>query len=470
MKKGISFKLIVLISVMGAIIFFLSFANVAALKKIDGINEQMISSVTSYQEAVESGDSAQITEVEDEINYYAQKNATKIEGTLVFDIAALICTFVVIAIAFYIANVRIAKPAKLANQELEEIVEQLKEGRGDLTRRINSNSKDEIGQLANGVDGFIDILQTLMLKIQNASRTMGDSSEEISGQVNESSKNAMNVSAATEELSAGMDEITTTVDQLSTNCDEILKEITKIRDASSEGATNMGVIKERAVNLYNAAVGSKRTAESTFEQLGGNLRVAVEASKSVEKINDLTANILEIASQTNLLALNASIEAARAGEAGKGFAVVADEIRILADDSRETANSIQEISDQVTSAVTSLSDNATDMLEFVNSNIMNDYDKFVEIINQYEQDTAEVSVTLSNFADETQNIAVTMDQINSGIGDIAHTVEESAAGIADVATDATELVAAIDNILKQTDGNREVSKELQSEVNRFQKV
>ena len=222
--------------------------------------------------------------------------------------------------------------------------------------------------------------------------------------------------------------------------------------------------------MHRDALCSKQTTEDTFAQMGETLRTAVEASKSVEQINELTGNILDIASQTNLLALNASIEAARAGEAGKGFAVVADEIRQLADDSRETANNIQTISGIVMDAVTSLSDNATGMIDFVNDNIMNDYEKFVEIISQYESDTVEMSKTLSGFAEETVEITGTMDFVNTGIDDISNTLEQSSLGISDVANEATQLVMAISSILEETQNNKSISEELENEVNNFEKV
>lgn len=126
------------------------------------------------------------------------------------------------------------------------------------------------------------------------------------------------------------------------------------------------------------------------------LQASMENSKKVTRINDLTNDILEISSQTNLLALNASIEAARAGEAGKGFAVVAEEIRILADNSRETTNSIQEISKMVTGAVEGLADNAEEMMRYVNETILGDYDSMSE--------NAEISTTLQEEVGKFQNL------------------------------------------------------------------
>ena len=97
-----------------------------------------------------------------------------------------------------------------------------------------------------------------------------------------------------------------------------------------------------ADSLAKSADENKRTTDEMVGNIVGTLKKAIEDSKSVERVNELTGEILNISSQTNLLALNASIEAARAGEAGKGFAVVADEIRQLADSSRDTANNIQD--------------------------------------------------------------------------------------------------------------------------------
>ena len=170
------------------------------------------------------------------------------------------------------------------------------------------------------------------------------------------------------------------------------------------------------------------------------------------------------------MSLNASIEAARAGEAGKGFAVVAEEIRALADNSRETASDIQKISELVTAAVNKLAAEASKMLEFVNREVVQDYDNFVNIIVQYEQDADEMNGILTDFAGQVAAIAQTMETMNQGIGNINITVDESAKAISEVAEDSSQLVGAISHIQEQTENNRVISKELENEVKRFEKV
>ena len=187
-------------------------------------------------------------------------------------------------------------------------------------------------------------------------------------------------------------------------------------------------------------------------------------------INSLTANILDISSQTNLLALNASIEAARAGESGKGFAVVADEIRVLADNSRQTASDIKSISEQVTEAVNRLADAASKLLEYVNSDVVRDYDTFVKIADQYEADTDKMDSILSDFAKKSAEMTTAMEAMNRGINDISVTVDESTEGVSGVAEDAAKMAASISHIQRSTEQNQTISQELDDEIKRFERV
>lgn len=239
---------------------------------------------------------------------------------------------------------------------------------------------------------------------------------------------------------------------------------------ADSGAGTASDIMERAIRLREQTISSKQETTDVFRRIEAGLEQSVDDSRSVEQINVLTGDILSIAGQTNLLALNASIEAARAGEAGRGFAVVADEIRLLADNCRETANSIQEISQTVVGAVENLTINADEMLKFVSGNIMNDYDTFVGVVNQYHADAEQMNRILSGFASEAGVMSDTMQNMTSGIHDITLTMDESANAVTSVASEASDLVTVISDIQSETDHNRKVSADMDEQVQRFKKL
>ena len=271
-------------------------------------------------------------------------------------------------------------------------------------------------------------------------------------------------------MAASIEEISATLEQISRGSGEILSRVETMQNSVVSETKHVEEIQKRAQTMNLETAENKNSAQQVFQTVGVTLKEAVDESRSVEKINVLTGNILDIAGKTNLLALNASIEAARAGEAGKGFAVVADEIRQLADSSRETASNIQDISQMVTAAVEKLAEEATKMLEFVNGDVIRDYDSFVKIAGQYARDAKETQEILQQFSDQSTDIANTMQDMNQGLRDISVTVDESANGVSAVAEDISVLVGAIAKIKEESDNNQDIARELENEVGRFEKV
>lgn len=394
----------------------------------------------------------------------------KISNTRGFSMVFIGLFIVVLAVTITVVIVTIARPAQNSGASLQRIVSKIENNEGDLTERIPVKTKDEIGQMAAGINGFLEQLQRVIQKLKMEAENMMLSVENINRKIDQSNENACNVSAAMEEMSASMQEISATLGQLATGSDNVLDEIETMTNQVNDGVHLVVDIKGRAQEMHQSTVESKESAGKVMLDVRKTLETAVEESHSVIQINELTKEILNITSQTNLLALNASIEAARAGEAGKGFAVVADEIRMLADNSRDTANSIQSISVQVTGAVERLAKNAEDMLRFIDEKVMKDYDSFVDVVEQYEKDADSVNDILTDFAQNTNDINDTIQTMNVGINDIATAVDESAKGISNVADNAVSLVESITHIHQETENNQEISLKLRSEVERFKNV
>lgn len=398
------------------------------------------------------------------------RSTAKIEQTYIFNIVLVGLFLIILVGTIFIVIVTIARPAKKSGAYLQQIVSKIENEEGDLTERIPVKTSDEIGQMTAGINGFLEQLQGVMQKLKSESQQMMISAEVVRREIDESNESASSVSAAMEEMSASMEEISATLAQMATGSDSVLEEINAMTSQVNDGVQLVLDIKGRAQNMQQNTVKSKESTSQIMVDIRQALETAVQESRSVEQINELTGEILNITSQTNLLALNASIEAARAGEAGRGFAVVAEEIGQLANNSRDTANNIQTISNQVTGAVERLAKNAEGMLHFIDEKVMKDYDGFVEVVEQYAKDADSVNDILSKFAGNTNDISDTIQSMNTGINDIAIAVDESAKGVTSVAENAVSLVTAITQIQQETANNQEISSKLSSEVNRFKNV
>ena len=470
LQSGIGKKLTGVLGVLGAIVVAFSILNIMALRTMEDNNNVILQDAEDMNDAIENNDRDAAVEIEESLKEHIDKNSTKINGTEIFNVAFTVGFTVIQVLMFTVMYALVIGPANKASKELNGIIDNIQKGEGDLSIRISVNSKDEIGDLSRGINGFVEQLQGIMCKIKNASDVLTDASDKISAGVDESGQNAMNISSAMEELAASMQEVSATLAQISEGSSSVLEQVNQINSEANDGEITVTAIKERAQTMHSETSSSKDNATKIIHEIGAQLEVAVEESQGVNKINELTGDILNIASQTNLLALNASIEAARAGEAGKGFAVVADEIRVLAENSTTTANDIQHISTLVIGAVGKLSSSAQAMLEFVDKDVIADYDKFMEIVNQYEADADTMKRMLDSFADKANDMSKTMNNMNNGVQGISASVDESAKAVTSVAEDTSTLVAALTQIKDVSDDNQAIALEMHDEVNVFKVI
>lgn len=353
------------------------------------------------------------------------------------------------------------------NKQLRGIVKSVEDGQGDLTKRVQCFCTDEVGTLAAGINIFIETLHKIMGQINISSTQLADIVKLVSGKVDTANNNSTDISAVMEELSASMQEISTTVTGIKDSVDNVDNNIKELSDASKGLYNYANEMKDRAELLRENAVENRKNTGTVINEIVESLQKAIEDSKSVDKVNDLTDEILSISSQTNLLSLNASIEAARAGEAGRGFAVVADEISQLANSSREAASNIQNINNMVVRAVRELIDNSDNMVKYINENVLPDYDNFVETGRQYSQDAVHVNEIVTRFNNMSDELRQLMDNITNSVEGITVAVDESSDGVSTAAMNTSELVKDIGEISTAMDDNRHIAGELEDEADRF---
>lgn len=386
--------------------------------------------------------------------------------TIIVFAAFLVC----VAIMMIVITRTVSKPANDASRQLNQIISDINQNQGDLTNRISIKSKDEIGQLSHGINNFISNLQLIMQKIKAESDLMDVSISSMNEEITKSNDNVVSFSSVMQQLTASMEQIAATVEQMNGNTQEILQDVNEVKKEIENGTEISSDIKALAVGVKDLTEDKKNGIEAVIIEKEESLQKSIEQSKQVEEINHLTDDILEIASQTNLLALNASIEAARAGEAGKGFAVVAEEIRVLAENSRNTANDIQVISTNVVGAVESLMNNANDVIGYIQDTVMEDYKGFEGATDLYLEKASHMDTVMNSCNESISNLQNTMSEMASGISNIASAMSESTDGISTATENVSALANSIAEIKEDAKSNMAVSDKLLSEVNRFQKI
>jgi methyl-accepting chemotaxis protein len=390
-------------------------------------------------------------------------------SSLVSNGIVIIISVILIIVAIYCVMKYVIKPIIATNKDIRDIIDGIDNGEGDLTKRVRVISNDEIADLGNGINIFMDKLQEILKLIIENTNYMENVVAEVDGSVVKSNDSASDLSAMTEELSATMQDVGLSVNTINDNADDILKDV-EIIATKSDNINQFS--KEMKANAEKIESDARYNMVQTGEKVGNILDVlnkAIEDSKSVDQVNNLTNDILNISSQTNLLALNASIEAARAGEAGKGFAVVADEIRQLADSSRETANKIQSINSVVVAAVNNLSDNANNLVSYLQQTILPEFQTFVDGGVKYKENASYIENAMDEFVEKTDVLKKNMDEIAHSINTITTVVDDGAAGVNNAAISTQDLVEDIVNISNKMIENKSIAQNLKNSTNIFAK-
>ena len=441
----------------------------AAGKKEDAY-ELANGKISKCADAIESD----IESIKKIVNQDANAQRQKLTSAYHSSIGTSIVTILISIAALFSAMVAVLRwvihPLANTNREINEIISEIDNRQGDLTRRVTITNNKEVASVGGGINAFMAKLQEIFRMISSNSRDLEGVVNEVRESVQTSNGSVSDLSALTEELSATMQDISDNASRINENTESVAGEVKSIAEKTIEINQYTKEMKEHAEAMEHAARENMDTTGAKVNDIVSVLSQAIEDSNSVNQVDNLTNDILNIASQTNLLALNASIEAARAGDAGKGFAVVASEISQLAAASQEAANNIQSINAIVITAVHNLADNANGLVEYMNEKILPEFQKFVESGGAYHDKATFIESVMADFEAKTDSLQNSMDEIANSVNTISHAIEEGVSGVVSAADSTQVLVSDMDKISKKMDENFAIAEGLKKETSVFTKL
>lgn len=373
-----------------------------------------------------------------------------------------ICLILAILILTIIVS-RITKGLMQVNAKIYDLVH----NEGDLTQKLDVRSGDELELIAGNVNELLAYIRKIMIGISSGSMRLMSSSRKMVDHLSSADESITDVSATMQEMSAAMEETTSSLNQITEAIDEIYSSVERIAGNADAGKVSSQEMESRASGANDAAAEGEKKANIETEKMADSLNEKIAKSKSVEQIEILTSNIIEITEQTNLLALNASIEAARAGEAGRGFAVVADEIGKLAGNSADAAAKIRQVSAEVIQAVDELAEGSQQMIEFVRNSTEEGFGGLVTTSENYATDANAMRAMMEQFAQTAEELRSMMDGIRESISAVNIAVEESAKGIAGVSESSVQLTGNVNDIQSEASDNNGIAEDLAKEVGKF---
>lgn len=427
-------------------------------------------SIAKYTNNIEKA----ISQMRDNVTEKTKNERQGLESTYRTSVVTCVIT-IIVSVAALLAVVisvisMVIKPLTKTQKEIDGIIVNIDNKKGDLTQRVGYMSNAEVDAVAKGINVFMTKLQTIFKAVVTNSARMERVVDDVRQSVQTSNSSVSDLSALTEELSATMQDISENASVINENTESVAKEVEIIAQKTDELSDYTKEMKTHAQSMESVARTNMESTDKKVSEILDVLQQAIEESNSVKQVNTLTNDILNIASQTNLLALNASIEAARAGEAGKGFAVVATEISQLAAASQEAANNIQRINGVVTNAVNNLAENANGLVEYMNDSILPEFERFVESGGEYKDKASYIEETMTDFKDKTDSLKKSMTEISASINTISHAISEGVNGVVSAADSTQLIVEDMDNISHKMDENYEIADSLKKETSIFVKL
>ena len=390
-----------------------------------------------------------------------------IDSLRTFLIVMLIVGVVVMAVVLFVITRIFLSPLRIVTEELDKTsnFDFTTDGSGKGEKL--GKRKDEIGIIARATNNMIEHLTGMVVSISEAGDKINTNVLELRNSTDEVNNKCTDNSATSEELAAAMQETSSTAETIAQNVVDMQDEAKNIDKQADSGVSMSEEIMTRADNLKSNTEQATKKTTTMYSSVKAKADEAIESSKAVEKINELTETIMAISSQTSLLALNASIEAARAGEAGKGFAVVATEIGSLADQTSDAVGNINGIIGDVKKSVGMMSGCLEEINGFLETTVLEDYKQFADVSVQYYNDANSFKGSMLDIKTSLSELGTSIDMVTDSVSTISQTVEEAAKGVSDIAEKTTEIVTETSSNLNMVDECEGYVENLEDIVRKF---
>ncbi len=401
-----------------------------------------------------------------EINLKSAESANKdinsiyTKSNMTIIVLSIIGLITAILIGLYMAK-DIANPLN----KIKDLAERL--ANYDVSTSINIDREDEFGQTAKALNTAQKNVSGLVKVIMENSQEISASSEELSATVEELSSKVETINSSINNIAGSMQESSAASEEISASVEEVDSSANELSQKAVEGSDNSNKFKERATEVKKNSQKAIEESRKIHLEKKKNMEKAIEEVRVVDSIKVMAETIAGISEQTNLLALNAAIEAARAGEQGKGFAVVAEEVRSLAEQSKDAVLSIQETIVKVQNAFKSSIDTGSDILEFINTQVMEQFDDYGETGTQYYDDSDFVSNMSEEIASMAQQVTATLGQVSDAVQNMAVSAQRSTEESEVIKDSMDETSKAIEQVAETAQSQAELAQTLNEMVHKF---
>lgn len=356
---------------------------------------------------------------------------------------------------------------KKSMRKLNDKVEELASGSGDLTKEIDIYTGDELEVIAGNMNIFIRQIRSLVKDVAQSTENIIVTGEELNQTVNDNTKIMSHMNSEIADISRNMEKSSVSSQELSENLSESAEHIAAFAENVNEIRKMVQQANENAQVTSAMAKENRKNALDSIHAIQERMQKTSQDAQKIEQVKQIAEEISNIASQTSLLSLNAQIEAARAGEMGAGFAVVATEVGHLSNDIDRAVAEINMINVQVLSALEAMMGASQEMIRFVSEDVVKDYDAFANLGEEYGNTTDTIFVQMAEIGDQSTQISHTISDINRNVQDITATVTMTAESAGEMAESTNQIADSLESLKDTSQQNAIHSETLNKQVNKY---